>query len=220
MSDQHNDVYKELIKKMDKQVFFSSPRGLGKSKALEMMYGKNPCEEVYMDWETQPPTIKTMKPKGGTVGLLRDTTSGIEPYFDYKQLQVRNIMNNGQVDNSTPDTRRADPGERKSEIMISGNQLTGELRIEDETATLKVVMPGVPKDELEVRRIDNTLRIRINPKDKRSEYSYASLSNNIRQLYVNLHPDDVVGDVRLALGILTVEIDLDREVYEIQVIGE
>ena len=93
------------------------------------------------------------------------------------------------------------------------------MEVRDETATLRVELPGVPKDRIEVKMIENTLRIRVQPAPNEREFDIYNQQDNVRQLVVLLSEFEEPREVKLELGILTVEINRGRIAHELTING-
>ncbi len=135
-------------------------------------------------------------------------------YASYEFLKERGIP---MTDNNTPHSLRIDRNSNSNEVNVSGDSLSGRLIVTDETGTLRVQMPGVPLNRLEVRQIDNILRIRVNPAEDAVKIDPYTQRSNVRELSLILAPEEEITDVNLALGILEISIDRGREIVDFEV---
>ncbi len=177
-------------------------------------------------------SIRTIKPEHGTLSTLQGVSDGIHPPFkggyitnpcaeipSFAEEYARQFNEGNKMDKiTTPHTSRVDEQMgRTSQVNVSGNGLTGILTVGDEEATLRATLAGVPTERLEVRKIDNRLRVRVLPEDGEPEIDYMSQRANYKQLDLILAPEETVNDVTLALGILEITIDRGREIEDFEV---
>ena len=122
---------------------------------------------------------------------------------------------------SRPHTQRVPEDSRRPvhEVNVMGYRMSGKMEVRDETATLRVELPGVPKDRIEVKMIENTLRIRVQPAPNEREFDIYNQQDNVRQLVVLLSEFEEPREVKLELGILTVEINRGRIAHELTING-
>ena len=119
------------------------------------------------------------------------------------------------MENNTPHTERKCGYE--GTIGLSGNGLVGSITLTDEEVTLIVDVPGVEEDLIEIKQIDNILRIRVNPENP-EEFSVERQSYpKARELQMILTGREKVEDVLLDLGRLTISLNRGREVTTFEV---
>lgn len=155
--------------------------------------------------------------------LLYDNyRDGIHPkQFKQEYLAEWNINMSNEKDLTTPHTERAgrDPyNSLRNKVSVSGYGLSGQLTIEDEEATLKINVPGIESNRIQVTRIDSTLRVRVAPEAGATDFNIVTQSSNTEQLELILADYEDIKSVNLALGVLTVTIERNRDIihYEVE----
>jgi HSP20 family molecular chaperone IbpA len=154
----------------------------------------NPCAETEINYAS---------------GHVLDTSK----YFYTGKISPRQFKQEYKAEfmetNTTPHTLRANNNKVNNLITVHGSQMTGTLKVEDEIATLRVELPGILPDDVEIKQIDNMLRIRVlsESNDKRDP---DTLTPSNRQLYLILADEETVDLVDLELGLLTITIDRNR----------
>lgn len=208
------------------------PRQMGKSAVLGAPYGKH-VEPMHADimYKWALPSDFKEKLEGTFVGtcwdgvnihtnpcaeimLPKNNSLSVCPDGWYRDLKKKEP----KMSNTPHSERNADQGLRSDNTInvSSGRDLTGILKINDEDMTLTVTMPGVEEKRLQVRRIDNLLRIRVMPKEGEEFDVYKNKVNN-KELTLVMTAEEEITDVTLALGILTVSINRGREIEDLTV---
>jgi HSP20 family molecular chaperone IbpA len=123
-----------------------------------------------------------------------------------------------KMTDNTPHSQRVDADSRNAfqETNVQGQNLSGKLKVTDEELIFTVSIPGVEPDRVEVTRIDNRLRVRVQP-EKGDEVSVYTMDSNVKQVSLILAEHEDVEDVTLRLGILTVTVDRGRTVEKLTV---
>lgn len=119
------------------------------------------------------------------------------------------------MDNNTPHTERKTGYE--GTIGLSGNGLIGSITLTDEEVTLIVDIPGVEENLIEIKQIDNILRIRVNPENPEEFCVERQSYPKTRELQMILTDREKVEDVLLDLGRLTISLNRGREVTTFEV---
>jgi HSP20 family molecular chaperone IbpA len=178
-------------------------------------------------YKTITPVISMSTPTNLTLDKLHAIRTKIKPYIEPKEFRQEylaewnNTFMNNEKDFTTPHTERAgsNPYElNKNKVHIQGSGLTGTLEVGDETATLTINVAGVEPDNIEVTRIDSTLRVRVHP-EQAPEFEPASQSYNTRSLELILASYESIGRVAAELGMLYIEIDRERDIQHFEVEG-
>lgn len=178
-----------------------------------------------------PCTFKTVRPSGPAISVLKGRNTGIEPMFQthYIRNVVTNPCNEISIEegntikmsnevNTTPHSRRknTDPysGDR-GKIRIDGRGLNGLADVSDLNVVITMEIPGIEKEQVKVRRIDDILRVSVIPEI--DEYDVRTQRSNTRTLEYILDPLETVDAIELELGVLTIVTDrgADVEDYEI-----
>ncbi len=126
------------------------------------------------------------------------------------------------TDNNTPHSQRVTDGSNSS-INVQGRGITAKLTFTDETMLATISIPGVAPERVEMRQIDNRLRIRINPLESELKDVYGfEQPSPVREVTIVLTAEEEVIDTKLALGVLEISIDRGREVqdFAIDVVSE
>lgn len=101
--------------------------------------------------------------------------------------------------------------------IVSGDGLSGKFNVTDEEVTLIVDVPGVDENLIEIKQIDNVLRIRLNPENPEEFDIMRQSYPQVKELQMILTDREKVEDVHLDLGRLTISLNRGREVttYEL-----
>lgn len=102
-------------------------------------------------------------------------------------------------------------------MTVNGHGLTGTLELTDESMTFIVPLLGIDPERVEATRIDNRLRIRVLPESEIDNFDFVTQRSSVRQVTIMLTSEEEVTSINLALGILTIVIDLGREIEELKV---
>lgn len=167
----------------------------------------NPCRKIIMKTRNLGKTH--------SVDALRYNFGlpALDP-IKFRQEYEAELMNN----NKTPHTSQVDEtAGRTADIRVNGSGLTGQYKVTDETATLRVEMPGVAPERVEIKRIDNLLRIRVQEPDEGEINIINCIPKPPRQLYLVLADEETVEETEFEFGVLTVVVERNRHVEEYSV---